>query len=119
LRIAFRFYTGPPGGLADREDLTSTGRQLSVNATSRAIKRAMTNAKIKDARAHDLRHTFASWFLQAGGRIERLKEFLGHARIDQTVKYAHLSTADLHEEMQRVGTRTITGATEMHQKSSA
>ncbi len=97
---------------------TAPGKQLSVNATSRAIKRAMTRADIKDARAHDLRHTFASWFLQRGGRIERLKEILGHARIEQTMRYAHLSTADLHEEMRRVGTRIVTDATDMQEKAS-
>ena len=41
---------------------------------------------MKDFRPHDLRHTFASDYLQNGGRIERLQAILGHSRIEQTMK---------------------------------
>jgi integrase/recombinase XerD len=91
---------------------TSTGRPLRIDSTSTAIKRAMVKAKVQDASAHDLRHTFASWYLQNGGRLERLQLILGHARIDQTTKYAHLSTADLHEDLAKVGTNMGTRPTD-------
>lgn len=48
-------------------------------------------AGISPATIHDLRHTFASWFLQAGGTIEELSDLLGHADIKTTQRYAHLS----------------------------
>ncbi|MBX3034898.1 MAG: site-specific integrase [Bdellovibrionaceae bacterium] len=48
---------------------------------------------------HDLRHTFASHWVMGGGDIFKLKEILGHASIDMTMRYAHLAphafTADL------------------------
>ena len=49
---------------------TAPSNRLSVNATSRAIKRAMTRAEVKDARAHDLRHTFRI-LVPAAGRSDR------------------------------------------------
>jgi len=40
---------------------------------------------------HDLRHTFASWFMIRGGNIWELMEILGHSNISTTMRYAHLS----------------------------
>ena len=40
---------------------------------------------------HDLRHTFASWFMIRGGNIWELMEVLGHSNIQTTMRYAHLS----------------------------
>lgn len=40
---------------------------------------------------HDLRHTFASWYLQDGGTIEELSGLLGHSSILVTQRYAHLA----------------------------
>lgn len=51
---------------------------------------------IKDLRFHDLRHTFASWFMQGGGDVLLLKAILGHSSITMSQGYAHLSTASIH-----------------------
>lgn len=40
---------------------------------------------------HILRHTFASHFMMNGGNIVALQQILGHANIQQTMVYAHLS----------------------------
>ncbi|TBL68154.1 tyrosine-type recombinase/integrase [Hafnia alvei] len=40
---------------------------------------------------HILRHTFASHFMMNGGNIIALQQILGHASIQQTMVYAHLS----------------------------
>lgn len=40
---------------------------------------------------HVLRHTFASHFMINGGNIVTLRDILGHASIQQTLIYAHLS----------------------------
>lgn len=40
---------------------------------------------------HVLRHTFASHFMMNGGNILTLQKILGHASINQTMSYAHLS----------------------------
>ncbi|MCX9061129.1 tyrosine-type recombinase/integrase [Citrobacter portucalensis] len=40
---------------------------------------------------HVLRHTFATHFMINGGNIITLQRILGHATIDQTMKYAHFA----------------------------
>lgn len=40
---------------------------------------------------HDLRHTFASWYMLRGGDIWDLMGVLGHSNIQTTMRYAHLS----------------------------
>lgn len=94
---------------------TRAGTPHKVNVMSRRLGEVWKKAGIKGATTHDLRHTFASRYLQAGGRIERLQEILGHSRIDQTRKYSHFATDHLHEDLQRVVTKLGTGATESEQ----
>jgi len=42
-------------------------------------------------RFHDLRHTFASWYMIEVGDIWSLKGILGHVDVQTTQRYAHLS----------------------------
>ena len=56
-------------------------------------------------RAHDLRHRFASVFLQATGDLPALQAVLGHKSIDMTMRYSHLVTAHLHEAIAKTGTK--------------
>ena len=63
---------------------------------------ACARAGLTDFRYHDLRHTFASWWVQGGGDLYRLSRILGHATLQMTARYGHLRTEDLHDEMERV-----------------
>jgi integrase/recombinase XerD len=56
-------------------------------------------------RCHDLRHRFASVFLQETGNLAALQAILGHRHIAMTLKYAHLNTAHLHQAIKGVGTK--------------
>jgi site-specific recombinase XerD len=40
---------------------------------------------------HTLRHTFGSWLAIRGESLQTIKELMGHRRISQTQRYAHLS----------------------------
>jgi integrase len=50
----------------------------------------LTNAGITDFRFHDLRHTFASWYMMNGGDLYELAKILGHSNIKMTERYAKL-----------------------------
>ncbi len=74
-------------------------------------------------RCHDLRHAFASRFLQATGNIPALQAILGHRSIHMTMRYAHMVTGHLHEAMAdfgtKVGTKTGTSPTVSHDTATA
>jgi site-specific recombinase XerD len=48
-----------------------------------------------DATLHSLRHSFATHLLTSGTSIIAIKELLGHAHIETTAIYLHLTSADL------------------------
>ena len=49
---------------------------------------------------HSLRHTFASWLVQAGVSIYEVSKLLGHADIKTTQIYAHLRSDDLRRSVE-------------------
>jgi site-specific recombinase XerD len=48
-------------------------------------------AGIANFRFHDLRHSFASWFMMNGGDLYELAKILGHSNIKMTERYAKLA----------------------------
>ena len=52
--------------------------------------RAVKAAGIEDFRAHDIRHTFASHFIQKTGDLRALAELLGHSSMAMVMRYSHL-----------------------------
>jgi integrase len=51
----------------------------------------LTTAGIENFRFHDLRHTFASWYMMNGGDLYELAKILGHSNIKMTERYAKLA----------------------------
>src|SRR2546429_144720 len=51
--------------------------------------------KITDFRFHDLRHTFASWYMMNGGDLYELAKILGHSNIKMTERYAKLARSHI------------------------
>lgn len=54
----------------------------------------------KNITFHTARHTFATLFLQLGGKVETLKAILGHTNITTTMEYVHLTDKRKEVEMQ-------------------
>jgi integrase len=62
-----------------------------VKGIREGFKNACERAGLTDLHVHDLRHTFASQWMMAGGDLFFLKEVLGHRSIVMTQRYSHLS----------------------------
>jgi integrase len=57
---------------------------------------AVIEARIKNFRWHDLRHTFASRLRMKGAPLEDIADLLGHKSLTMTRRYAHLGPNKLH-----------------------
>ncbi|MFA9220289.1 MAG: tyrosine-type recombinase/integrase [Sediminibacterium sp.] len=68
-----------------------------LNDTLKAIARAVDPEIKKKVTMHVARHTFAMMFLEAGGKVERLQQILGHSKIETTMVYVHI-----REESKRI-----------------
>lgn len=90
----------------DRRALVLSGADggpLNGSYVSKRFRKYRRLAKLpEEINFHSLRHTFASWWVQRGGDLYRLKEVLGHADIKTTMKYAHLRPDSLLEEAERL-----------------
>lgn len=81
---------------------TYAGKPIS-NANTRAWKKALERAGIKDFRWHDLRHTWASWHRMAGTstpELQRLGAWKTQAMVE---RYAHLAPDQLVDAASRLG----------------
>ncbi len=58
---------------------------------------ARKSAGLGDVRVHDLRHSFASFLVNAGRSLYEVQKILGHTQIKTTQRYAHLSQDTLIE----------------------
>ena len=82
-------------------------RAVNTKAWTRALRRA----GIEDFRWHDLRHTWASWHVQAGTSIQELQELGGWEAVEMVRRYAHLAPEHLAKAAARItpiGTKLAT-----------
>jgi integrase len=64
-------------------------RGRAVKEWRKAWKSTLRRSGIEDFRWHDLRHTAASWMVQAGVPLDVVQKVLGHSDISTTMRYAH------------------------------
>jgi integrase len=72
------------------------------NANTVTWRKALARAGIEHFRWHDLRHTWASWHVQAGTPLPVLKELGGWASLEMVLRYAHLGAEHLAKHAERI-----------------
>ena len=66
-----------------------------------SFENAVAAVKVENFHFHDLRHTFASRYVMRGGSLPALQQILGHATLQMTMRYSHLSPKHLRNEMEK------------------
>jgi len=77
------------------------GRVFSVteDVLDKDFRRALWVSGIRNFRFHDLRHTFASYFIMRTSDLPALQKILGHSSPVMTQRYAHLASSHVQAEM--------------------
>jgi integrase len=83
-------------------DLIFTRDSAEVWLFDKAWYQALKEAKIKDFRFHDLRHTAASYLAMSGASVPELAAVLGHRTLAMVKRYAHLSDQHTGEVLERM-----------------
>jgi integrase len=74
------------------------------NLAARHFKPLLKRANLPDIRLYDLRHTFATLWLDSGEHPKILQEILGHSRISVTLDtYSHVIPHMQRDAMGRFG----------------
>lgn len=104
--VAARRGTGPPSCAG-----VSSHRNRLTQVNTKAWRAALKRAGIADFRWHDLRHTWASWHVQAGTPLHALQELGGWECAEMVRRYAHLSSEHLAVYAERMSGTTTTATT--------
>ncbi|MGB0972124.1 MAG: tyrosine-type recombinase/integrase, partial [Mycobacterium sp.] len=67
-------------------------REANARVFQEVLHRVLKRAKLPKAITfHGFRHTFASHWVMEGGDLFKLQKILGHSKVDETLRYAHLA----------------------------
>lgn len=104
LRAEYIARTGEPPAPSAFVFTGQRGGRLYGPYLSKAFRAFVRAAKLREGDAHNfhsLRHTFGTLAVSRGVDVYRVKEAMGHARIETTLTYARLRPVSLQSEMQR------------------
>jgi integrase len=82
---------------------SEAGTPMDVDNFRKRWDVACRRADVGHVRPHDLRHTYASWLLQAGISLAEVGRLLGHVSPTTTQRYAHLAETPAEEVLAALG----------------
>lgn len=88
---------GPPRPGQRAFFVNARGGRLSRQAIFEIVRSASRRAGLEDVSPHMLRHSFATHLLLGGCDLRSVQEMLGHAGLQTTQIYTHLTDVDLSE----------------------
>lgn len=97
-RFAARFVNEPEQGFIFANPAT----RRPYTAFAQSWKTTCQRAGLTGLRIHDLRHSFASFLVNAGHSLYEVQALLGHANSRTTARYAHLSRERLFEAVEAI-----------------
>jgi len=78
--------------------LFSKNKPLTTRNIQKIVQKAAQNAGLNNGvHVHTLRHSFATHLLENGVDIRKIQILLGHAAINTTMLYTHMSTSELEK----------------------
>lgn len=75
------------------------GQLLKPDYVTQKHKALLEKNRLPHIRFHDLRHSCATMLLAKNVSLEKIKEWLGHADIQMTQRYAHMNVSVVKDEM--------------------
>lgn len=75
----------------------ANGEPRSPHTSRHALHAACKKARLRRVGWHVLRHTFASQLAMKGAPLPAIQSLLGHASIQMTMRYSHITPATLRE----------------------
>jgi len=98
--------SGRPRRVPVAADVRYICERLPLAVTAVMLRKDFNQARAKaglsHARFHDLRHTFASWAIDAGVDLRLLKDLMGHSTMQMTSRYAHLEDRHHDQAMRKM-----------------
>ncbi len=82
----------------DSEYVFHDGRGLPFKDIKKSFNSAVIRAELEDVQFHDLRKTFATWCVFRGVPPKTLQKWMGHKKIETTMKYYVVSPEDFEQE---------------------
>lgn len=106
LRLDASGKGGRPMNLPLHPRIQAIAERLPLPISGPALRKQWEAARaaegLSHVRWHDLRHTCASWLVQAGVPLLVVKEMLQHSTISTTIRYAHLDEQNRRDAIRRL-----------------
>jgi site-specific recombinase XerD len=108
LRISWKTHRNPtwlfPATGRDHKHMATATFPMSRSSVQGAFRKAIQRAGIskRDVGIHTLRHSYATHLLEAGVNLRAMQRYMGHAHLETTMLYLHLTQKGHEDASQRI-----------------